>query len=98
MTIKPAAYWRRNKEWKKLLGEKGKVVFSTRVRVAGARQKRWLPYSFALVEIKGKRYELMGVGNEPLNAGDKIVCVLRRLSESDPKALIEYGIKVKKIK
>jgi len=95
MRIKPAAYWRKNKEWKNLLGKKGQVIFSTRVRVAGMGQKRWIPYSFALVEIEGKRYEMMGVGNEKLNTGDKIVCVLRRLSEPSPEGLIEYGIKVK---
>ena len=98
MRVKPAAYWRKNKEWKNLLGKKGRIIFSTRVRVAGGGQKKWVPYSFVLVKIEGKRYEMMGAGNEKLNAGDKVVCVLRRLSDSDPKGVIEYGIKVKKVK
>lgn len=96
MTINPATYWRRNKEWKKLMGKKGKVLFSTRVRVATMRQEKWTPYSFVLVDIEGKKYEMMGTGKEELKSGDKIVCVLRRLSEPTRDGLIEYGIKARK--
>jgi len=98
MIINPAAYWRRNKEWKKLLGKKGKVIFSTRVRAAAEGQEKWLPYSFVLVDIEGKKYEMMGAGKEELTEGDKIVGVLRRLSEPTRDGLIEYGIKAKKVR
>jgi len=98
MIMNPATYWRRNKEWKMLLGKKGKVLFSTRVRVTTERQEKWAPYCFVLVKIEGKRHEMMGAGKEKLREGDKVVCVLRRLSEPTSDGLIEYGIKVKKVK
>ncbi len=84
MNINPAAYWRNNKKWKDLLGKEGRVLFST-----------WISYSFVLVEIEGKKYEMMGVGNERIVKGDRVVCVLRRLSEPTKNGLIDYGIKVK---
>ena len=86
MNIKPAEYWRENKKWKLLLGKTGRVIFST-----------WSTYSYALVEVDGKKYEMVGVGREKLAKGDKVICVLRRQSKQSSNGLVDYRIKVKKI-
>ena len=86
MSLNPAHYWRENKKWQKLLGKTGEVIFST-----------WASYSFALVEIEGHRYEMGGAGNEKLSRGDRVVCVLRRLSDQTKEGLVNYGLKVKRL-
>ena len=112
--MKPAAYWRQNKEWKNWIGKTGTVVVATMVRVAPPDQELFVPYAFALVDFGTTKKEFMGAGNQELQTGDKVRCVLRKISGcfsggshngSDDgsgyrgsRGIIDYGIKVEKIK
>lgn len=95
--IKPAVYWRQNKDWQTWLGRTGKVIVSTTVRVAAPTQERLTPYSYALVDFGNEKHEFMGVGHEVLQSGDMVKCVLRKRGFGAKHELIEYGIKVQKI-
>lgn len=99
MKLKPAKYWRENKNWSNFIGEVGKVIFATKIEVTSPELQKYLPYCFAVVEVtsgnlKGKRYEFMGTKGADLKKGDKVRFVLRKLSETNKSALINYGIKV----
>jgi hypothetical protein len=78
-SISPPVYWRQTQNWKKLLGKTGTVVLATT--------------NFVLIEIEGKKYELMTTPDCQAKIKDKAVCVFRRLSSPSPSGLIEYGIK-----
>ncbi len=96
--IHPAKYWRNAKQTKLYLGRKGTVVVATYIRSAGIGYQLSTPYSFAVVKLDdGEKVELMGVGHEKLEVGDKIECVLRKVPTNDSSGLIEYIIKAKKI-
>lgn len=95
--MKPAQYWRQNKEWSKWLGRKGKVVASTMVRVAAPDRSLFTPYSYVIVEFGKERHEFMGASNDELVIGDVVECVLRKIGTSEKHELIQYGIKVAKV-
>ncbi len=97
-TIKPPYYWRKNKEWKDYIGRVGTVVLGTYIHVADEGRAKMTPYSYVVVDFGDEKRELMGVGHERLEVGDRVKCVLRKLSVSDDSGVIEYGVKVKRIK
>lgn len=84
ISIPPPVYWRQTKNWQKLLGKIGIVVLSTA--------------NFVLIDIEGRRYELMAVAGDQLKPQDKVICVFRRLSLPTPSGLIEYGLKAHALK
>lgn len=92
--MKPASYWRDNKDWSQWLGKAGQVIAVTTVRVARPEQQQAVPYSYVLVDFEDQRRSFMGVGHEKFNPGQKVVCVLRKIRTSQPDQLIAYGIKV----
>lgn len=94
--MKPAQYWRQNKEWKKWLGRSGKVVASTIVRVAAPERTSFTPYSYVLVDFGQERHEFMGVGHQVFEIGQEVECVLRKIAVLSQEELIPYGIKVQK--
>ncbi len=93
----PMKYWRENKTWSALLGKKGTVIFSTTIHAAPELLQSFSPYPFALVEIDGKKYELLGVPGEIFDPGDHFECVLRKTANVQSHEVIYYGIKMKKI-
>ncbi|MEN8253663.1 MAG: hypothetical protein ABFQ62_04800 [Patescibacteria group bacterium] len=95
--MRPAEYYRQNKDWKKYIGKVGIVVASTMIRVSAPEQTDLLPYSYAVVKVGKEKKEYMGVGHEKLKPGDKVKCVLRKVGISNKAGIIEYGIKVTKI-
>jgi hypothetical protein len=82
--ISPAVYWRQSKNWPNLLGQTGTVILATT--------------NFALVDINGKKYELMTVPGYQPRLNDKVVCVFRRLSTPTSSGLINYGLKIRLLK
>lgn len=94
--MRSASYWRASKNWHLWLGKIGRVELSTQIRVSAPQMEELTPYSYAVVSFGKKRKEFMGVTGEKLQSGDKVVCVLRKLSIGSAASLIEYGIKVKK--
>lgn len=95
--MKPAQYWRQNKQIKDYLGKKGQVVASTIIRTTSPELSHMTPYSYVIVDFTGEKKELMGVGNEVLEVGDNVVCVMRRMGVGTQHHLIDYGLKVKKV-
>jgi uncharacterized OB-fold protein len=96
--MKPQANWRQNKDWPNRLGQIGKVIASTFIRVAPEGREAFAPYSFVLVELENcERLELMGVPGEELQTGDQVKLVLRRIEEPDESGVIAYGLKAEKI-
>jgi uncharacterized OB-fold protein len=94
--MKPAQYWRMNKEWKNWLGKSGTVMASTVVRVYAPSPSVFTPYSYVLVDFGGEKKEFMGAGQEIFEVGEKVVCVLRKVAVPEKHDLIPYGIKVAK--
>ncbi len=95
--MKPQTYWRRNKSWSLYLGQTGKVVAATFIRVAPQGYEIFAPYSFVIVELDGgERIELMGTPGEELQIGDQVELVLRRVEEPDQSGVIAYGLKAAK--
>jgi len=93
----PMKYWRENKNWSFLLGKKGTIIFSTTIHTAPELLQTYAPYPFAIVEIEGKKYELLGIPGETLSKGDCVECVLRKTANVQSHEVIYYGIKIKKI-
>ena len=96
--MKPAQYYRENKNWSLWLGKVGTVVASTYIRVSSPEFEPFTPYSFVLVDFGDQKKELMGAGHEQLAVGDKVQCVLRKLATSGQQEIIAYGIKAKGVK
>ena len=97
--IKPANYWRQSKKWAQWLGCEGRVVAATYIKMAGSSHVLATPYAYVVVEFDEikERKELMGVGHEQLQTGDRVKCVLRKNPSLDRAGLVEYVLKVAKI-
>ncbi len=97
--IKPADYWRQSKRWAQWLGREGRVIAATYIKVAGSAHVLAAPYAYVVVKLNGvkEKKELMGVGHERLQTGDRVRCVLRKNPSLDQIGLIEYVLKAAKI-
>jgi uncharacterized OB-fold protein len=95
---KPAGYWRSTDDWKYWLGKQGTVVALTVVHVAPPHLKDFAPYSYVIVEFDGERRECIGADHQEFKVGDKVECVLRKMSVPSKEQLIPYGIKVAKVR
>ncbi|NCN87757.1 MAG: hypothetical protein GW941_02585 [Candidatus Pacebacteria bacterium] len=95
--MKPAQYWRNKQKIKDYIGKTGQVIASTTIRTSSPGLTHITPYSYVIVDFSGEKKELMGVGNELLEIGDEVVCVMRKMELGAPQELIDYGLKVKKI-
>ncbi|MDH5533537.1 MAG: hypothetical protein OEX81_03870 [Candidatus Pacebacteria bacterium] len=96
--MKPAQYWREAKQIKEYLGKTGQVISSTVIRASSPEFNYLVPYSYVVVDFSGVKKEMMGAGSQLLDTGDRVVCVIRKMGQTDSKSLIEYGLKVEKIK
>ncbi len=95
--MKPAQYWRKNKQWSALLGKTGTVVVATVIRVPPTESSYFGSYPFAVISVGKKRFECMGVPGEVLQPGDSVQFVLRKLKKAINSEPIPYGLKVKKV-
>jgi len=99
--ISPVKIWRRQKEIRKILGKKGKVIAWTKIFVAGTDFKKYAPYPVILVEFEDKTkaigslvdYEEVDLKKEIL-----VIATLRKVRESSKDGVIAYGIKFKPLK
>jgi uncharacterized OB-fold protein len=94
--MKPAQYWRETRQIKDYLGKTGKVISSTVIRASSPEFNYLVPYSYVVVDFVGIKKEMMGAGSELLSVGDKVICVMRKMGQTDDKNLIDYGLKVQK--
>lgn len=95
--MKPALYWRKNKQWSSLLGVTGTVVVATSIRVPPCECAYFGTYPYAVISVGKKRYECMGVPGEELQPGDTVRFVLRKLKKAINSEPIPYGLKVQKV-
>lgn len=99
--ISPVKIWRRQKEIRKLLGSKGKILAWTKVFVAGPDFKNQAPYPVILVKFEnGKRAvgQLVDYQDKDLRTGEEVIAILRRVREANKEEVIPYGIKFKPLK
>lgn len=97
-TVTPAQYWRQNKKWSQWLGKQGVVVASTQILVAPPELESSLPYALALVDFGGELRECLGAEHMAFSPGDKVEYVFRRLGEPTETGIVNYGLKVQKIR
>lgn len=96
--ISPVKIWRRQKEIRKVLGKKGKVLVWTKIYTAGADFKKYAPYPVVLVELDNKEKvygQLVDYEKEDLKIGKKVVSVLRKVREPSKEGVVAYGVKFK---
>ena len=94
--ISPIKVWRRQKEIRKNLGTKGKILVWTKIYTAEADFKKYAPYPVVLVEMKNKEKvygQLVDYEEKDLKIGVEVVSVLRKVRASSEEGVIAYGIK-----
>ena len=98
--ISPVKIWRRQKEIRKLLGRKGKVITWTKVLIAGKGFKKYAPYPVVLVKLDNqiKAYgQLVDWDDKDLVIGREVRGVLRKVREGSDEGIIAYGLKFKPV-
>lgn len=96
--ISPIKIWRRQKEIRKILGKKGKILTWTKIHAPGSDFKKYAPYPVVLVELENKEKaygQLVDYKEEDLKIGKKVVSVLRKVRASSEEGIIAYGVKFK---
>ena len=96
--ISPVKIWRRQKEIRKLIGKKGRVVAWTKIFTQGSDFKKYAPYAVVLVELatKEKIYgQLIDCEEKDLKIGKEVLSVLRKVRASSDDGVIAYGVKFK---
>ncbi len=98
--ISPVKIWRRQKEVRKVIGKKGRIISWTRIYVAGTDFKKMVPYYVVLVEFNdGSRSigQLVDVGDEKINIGSWVIALLRKVKDIKEEDVIPYGVKFRLI-
>ncbi len=78
---------------------RGRILSLTQVHVPAPGFEKQVPYYLALIEMEeGPRIlaQLTDVGQEPVDIGDEVEIVFRRISESGE--IINYGFKARPVK
>lgn len=99
--ISPVKIWRRQKEVRKILGKKGKIISWTKIFVAEVEFKQLAPYFVILVEFDDKTKvvgQLVDFNGEKINFGDRVVAILRKVKSIKEEDIIPYGVKFKLFK
>lgn len=100
MTKTPASIWRESKKLQQELGKVGKIAAFTTIFSPPSGYEHQIPYNVAIVNFESGNhaYEVVDVAKESLKIGLRVQTVIRRIGQSEPEELIEYGIKVKPLK
>lgn len=96
--INPATYWRERGKMAEQLGKIGVVLGETTIYNSSPELNYLVPYAYLLVQFPGEKQELMGVAGETFAPGDRVEIVCRKLEQASATGLINYGLKVQKIK
>jgi len=98
--ISPVKIWRNQKHIAKQLGQTGKIISWSLIRVPPEGFSEQAPYPIAVVELTGKAKILAQVVDWKINElhrGQKVKTVVRKTIEATQDGVIPYGIKVKPI-
>ncbi len=96
--ISPVKIWRRQKDIRNRLGQKGTVVAWTTVYVAGNDFKKYAPYPVAIINLaNGDKItcQLVDCEQKDLQIGLPVVVTLRKVREESSEDVITYGLKAK---
>ena len=94
------ATWRKTKELHTELGKVGRIVIWTRIYVAPHGFTEQVPYVVAIVEFDKKERKtlpLVDFDEAHLQAGQRVITVIRRIGSPAKEDVITYGVKVKPI-
>jgi uncharacterized protein len=100
MKTSPVKLWRRHKSVSNLIGQKGKILQWTMIRVAAKAFVDQVPYPVVIVEFEdGERTigQLVDYSDAQLKQGQKVEAVLRRLRTEGKEDAIYYHIKFKPV-
>ncbi|OGK10716.1 hypothetical protein A2767_04530 [Candidatus Roizmanbacteria bacterium RIFCSPHIGHO2_01_FULL_35_10] len=98
--ISPVKIWRRQKEIRKLLGQKGMILTWTIIYTPGSEFKKYAPFPVAMVKLEsGEKLTapLVDYEKKDLKTGKKVKVILRKVREGDREDVLVYGIKLKPI-
>lgn len=96
--ISPVKIWRRQKEIRKVLGKRGKIITWTKIFTAGSDFKKYAPYIVVLVELENKEKvygQIVDTNGEDPKIGGKVISVLRKVRPTTNEGVIAYGVKFK---
>ncbi len=99
--LSPVKIWRRQKNVRKLLDKKGRVISWTRIYTPPVGFKKNAPYVVVLVEFHDGHKtigQLIDCNTERIRIGMGVLSVLRRVREVDQDDVIAYGLKFKPYK
>lgn len=97
----PAHIWRESKKLETELGKIGKVAAATTIYSAPLGFEHQVPYSVGIIKFEdgtSTSLEIVDCKIQDLKTGLRVQTVIRRIGQSEPDELIEYGIKVKPYK
>ena len=100
MITSPVKLWRRNKDTAALIGQIGKIIHWTIIRVPAKSFVDQAPYPVVIVKMESNKMmvgQLVDWQKENLRPGQKVEAVLRRLKTEDKESAIYYHIKFKPI-
>lgn len=96
--ISPVKIWRRQKEIRRLIGKKGRIITWTKIYTPGSDFKKYAPYPVVLVGLENneKVYgQLVDYEKEDLKTGSHVISILRKVRASSEDGVIAYGVKFK---
>lgn len=96
--LSPVKIWRNQKKIASLLGKTGTIVSWTLIRVPPSGFADQAPYPVALVELDGGgriMAQLVDFEEKHLKFGQKVMTIIRRVTQPSLEGVIPYGIKVK---
>lgn len=98
--LSPVKIWRNQKKIAELLGKTGKIVSWTTIRTPPAGFADQAPYPVVLVALDGGSRimaQLVDWEEKDLVMGQKVVTIVRRVTQPNIEGVIPYGIKVKPV-
>ncbi|MFZ5845448.1 MAG: Zn-ribbon domain-containing OB-fold protein [Patescibacteria group bacterium] len=96
--ISPVKIWRNQKKIARLVGQTGKIISWTIVRVPPANFSEQAPYPVVVVALDNKERitaQLVDWQLQDLIPNRRVVTVIRRVIQPNTEGIIPYGIKVK---
>ncbi len=96
--ISPVKIWRRQKDIRIRLGQKGTVISWTTVYVAGNDFKKYAPYAVAIIKLNNSKKitcQLVDCEQKDLQTGLPVIITLRKVREGSSEDVITYGLKAK---
>lgn len=94
--VSPVKIWRHQKKIARFLGQRGKIISLTLIRVAPLEFKGQAPYPVVVVKMdngKGMVGQMVDWDEKNLKIGARVRAVYRKIREPDKEGIIPYGIK-----